>query len=267
MDVDTTTTTATPVTMTGAAANSCAQEEIKSPEGKVYTDDELDLGYLDRLDRPETTEEYKEWLDKYMYVQEMPLKRAVTKYRDDDHEPVTLSLLDDLDEKKEPKQIVTNRRFLRKCETLRIMYEDLKSESGEYPAEAIPVANVSSEVINLMITYCKWKDDNPPYFVHEYKENPPDVNSEIEEYNKTFFYSIGNKNHKGRQEWFPLLAACMYLDCQEMQGPVAEKLAHHIKGRMPDEVCLEFGEDPKNVPEEVKKAILDNNLFCEERDE
>ncbi|KAI3991950.1 hypothetical protein MKX01_012895 [Papaver californicum] len=120
--------------------------------------------------------------------------------------------------------------------TIRHMIEDDCADSG------IPLANVTSEIMGLVIQYCKKHvEENPP------QGDAPAVDEDLKKWDAEFVNKFEQKT------LFHLILAANYLDIKSLLDLTCQKIADMIKEKTPDEIRKTFNIKNDFTPEEEEE--------------
>eukprot|EP01088_Endostelium_zonatum_P001203 TRINITY_DN114_c0_g1_i1.p1 TRINITY_DN114_c0_g1~~TRINITY_DN114_c0_g1_i1.p1 ORF type:complete len:183 (+),score=54.30 TRINITY_DN114_c0_g1_i1:32-550(+) len=133
--------------------------------------------------------------------------------------------------------------------TVKHMMDDIDTSSEEVP---IPVPNVNGKILEKVIEYCKYHDENP---------DPPEEKKDerIRTAEEKDFLPWDKEYLKiDKPTLYQLILAANYLDIKPLLDVTCKSIAWMIKGKTPQEIRKEF--DIKNdfTPEEEEQVRKDN---------
>ena len=136
--------------------------------------------------------------------------------------------------------------------TIKNMLEDF---GGEIPDMAIPLHNVTSNVLKKVVEYCNHHIQNPTPKSDENKDDKR--TDDISAWDKQFC-SVDQAT------LFELILAANYLDIKPLLDLTCKTVANMIKGKTPEEIRKTFNIKNDFTPEEEEKVRKENE-WCEER--
>ncbi|GMT26974.1 hypothetical protein PFISCL1PPCAC_18271, partial [Pristionchus fissidentatus] len=153
------------------------------------------------------------------------------------------------------KTFEVERNVLRLSGTINTMLTDLNmDEEDQTVITPIPVPNVTSDILDLVLQWCEHhKDDSIPTEDEEREHH----NDPIPEWDQTFLKVTIDK-----QIIFHLILASNYLDIKGLLDVACKAIANMIKGKTVEEIRATF--DIKNdfTPEE-EEQVRKENAWCE----
>ncbi|GAM27598.1 hypothetical protein SAMD00019534_107740 [Acytostelium subglobosum LB1] len=129
------------------------------------------------------------------------------------------------------------------------MLEDIGDETN-----AIPLPNVTSENLKLIIEWCEYHLKNP---------NPEPMKDKKEIYDCQYDKDFATKLE--HVTLFELILAANYLDIKGLLDVTCKTVANHIRSKTPDEIKAFYGLTQDFTPEE-EQMLRDENEWCETRD-
>jgi S-phase kinase-associated protein 1 len=130
--------------------------------------------------------------------------------------------------------------------TISNMLEDIGADSP------VPLHNVSSNILSLVVKYCEYHVENPePPKDEESKEKTTEVSPWDKE-----FLSVD------QSVLFELILAANFLDIKPLLDATCKTVANMIKGKSPEEIRKQFNIVNDFTPEEEEK-IRKENEWCE----
>lgn len=138
------------------------------------------------------------------------------------------------------------------CKTIKNMADDFSADV------IIPLYNVETEQVKLVIEYCVHHAEHPEYEEIVYSEEQTQKNQNIVAWDVEFFDRIGPKDVPY------LLTTANYLDCKRLLKASAIYIASKIRGRRPEEIRETFGIKNDFSPEEERRVRKENGWIEDE---
>ena len=142
----------------------------------------------------------------------------------------------------------------KKSGTIRNMLEDLGMEEDADNEEAVPLPNVSTNILKKVIQWSTHHKDEPTPVDDENKEKRTD---DISSWDLDFL-----KVDQGTL--FELILAANYLDIKGLLDVTCKTVANMIKGKSPEEIRKTFNIKNDFSPAE-EEQIRKENEWCEEK--
>ena len=133
--------------------------------------------------------------------------------------------------------------------TIRTMLEDLGMDLENDSTEAVPLPNVTGNILNLVIEWAK-----------HYKEVSTKSQSEkyeITDWDKKFF-------HVDKDTMYHLILAANYLEIKDLMDVGCQMIADSIKGKSPEQLREMFNIECDFTEEELKQVQKENE-WCDEK--
>ena len=141
----------------------------------------------------------------------------------------------------------------KKSGTIRNMLEDLGVEEGEDNEEAVPLPNVSTNILKKVIQWSTHHKDEPTPVDDENNQKRTD---DISSWDLDFL-----KVDQGTL--FELILAANYLDIKGLSDVTCKTVANMIEGKSPEEIRKIFNIKNDFTPAE-EEQIRKENEWCEE---
>eukprot|EP00920_Eleutheroschizon_duboscqi_P004085 GHVT01009496.1.p1 GENE.GHVT01009496.1~~GHVT01009496.1.p1 ORF type:complete len:167 (+),score=21.85 GHVT01009496.1:1757-2257(+) len=129
------------------------------------------------------------------------------------------------------------------------MLEDSDSD------DSIPLLNVNTHILRLVIQYCERHSDSPPEEIQKPLKSA-DLSEVVSEWDHKFV-------DVERETLFELILAANYLDIKPLLDLTCAKVASLIKGKTPEDIRKEFDIINDFTPEE-EAQVREENRWCEE---
>ena len=142
----------------------------------------------------------------------------------------------------------------KKSGTIRNMLEDLGMEEDADNEEAVPLPNVSTNILKKVIQWSTHHKDEPTPVDDENSQKRTD---DISSWDLDFL-----KVDQGTL--FELILAANYLDVKDLLNAGCKTVANMIKGKSPEEIRKTFNIKNDFTPEE-EEQIRKENEWCEEK--
>lgn len=136
--------------------------------------------------------------------------------------------------------------------TIKNMVDDLGAEA-DVP---IPLPNISGEILEKVIAYCKYHFEHPTPQTED-KKGEPLRTDDIIPWDREFC-------NVDQATLFKLVLAANFLDIKPLLDLTCKTIANLIKGRTPEEIRKTFNIKNDFTPEE-EEEIRKENEWCEER--
>eukprot|EP01128_Nolandella_sp_AFSM9_P008488 TRINITY_DN5200_c0_g1_i1.p1 TRINITY_DN5200_c0_g1~~TRINITY_DN5200_c0_g1_i1.p1 ORF type:complete len:184 (+),score=69.31 TRINITY_DN5200_c0_g1_i1:53-553(+) len=134
--------------------------------------------------------------------------------------------------------------------TIKNMLEDF----GGNTDMAIPLHNVTSNILKKVIEYCTYHHEHPTTKSDDKKDQK---NEEISPWDKDFC-------NVEQGTLFEIILAANFLDVKDLLDLTCKTVANLIKGKSPEEIRKTFNIKNDFTPEEEEKVRKENE-WCEER--
>lgn len=127
--------------------------------------------------------------------------------------------------------------------------------------EPIPLPNVNSRELELVIEYCEHHQKVDPKFTNEEKA---EQTTEKDKYTTHLISKLGEEwvkkffNNLPQDKLFDLLLAANFLDIDPIIQIIAYSIAQSIKGKTPEEIKSLYNITGDFTKEEEEKALKDN---------
>lgn len=135
--------------------------------------------------------------------------------------------------------------------TINDMLEDFSAEGM-----AIPLPNVSSEVLTRVIEWCQHHNEFPTPKADDSLKKADDI--------PEWDFQFCGGDSPDQKELFELILAANYLNIKELLDITCKTVANMIKGKSPEEICKTFGVEKEFTPEEEER-IRKEYPWIEER--
>lgn len=158
------------------------------------------------------------------------------------------------------ERFVVNRNiFIPSSVTINNLVEDAGYENE------IPLPNVKSEILNLIIEYAKYHHENPVLST-EQESKPIEGQPTIKENTTTDLcgWDIDFVAKMGQENLFLVVLAANYLDMKDLLTMSCKSIANMIKGKTPEEIRATFGIENDFTPEEEEQVRKENEWLEEE---
>lgn len=132
-------------------------------------------------------------------------------------------------------------------ETVKNLIEDAGTDAP------IPLPNVTSQILGMVVTYCKYHTENPsPPKTDEERRTDDIIGWDLD------FCKVDQPT------LFALILAANYLDVKDLLDLCCKTVANMIKGKTPEEIRKTFNIRDEFTPEEEEQVKRDND-WCEEK--
>uniref|UniRef100_A0A8R1YMC4 Skp1-related protein n=1 Tax=Pristionchus pacificus TaxID=54126 RepID=A0A8R1YMC4_PRIPA len=160
--------------------------------------------------------------------------------------PITLTSSDD-------KSFSVDRLVIKHAGTIETLISTMGLEDSEEPSMPIPLPNVTSSVLQLVIEWLIQHKDDP---VKEEKEDDGERRTDdIPQWDQDFL------KDKPQSVLFDILLAANYLDIKGLMQTCCKTVANQIKGKTPEELRAHFNIKNDFTPEE-EEQIRKENACC-----
>ena len=122
--------------------------------------------------------------------------------------------------------------------------------------EEIPLPNVNSATLSLVIDYCNHHKDKPPEEIEKPLKSKNLVEHGVSAWDAKFV-------DIEQELLFELILAANYMDIKSLLDLTCAKVASMIKGKSPEEIRQTFNIVNDFTPEEESK-VREENKWCEE---
>merc|ERR1711991_898307 len=134
--------------------------------------------------------------------------------------------------------------------TIKNMMDEM--EEGEMN---IPLPNVHSRILEMVVQYCTWHQQNPDANAQEEKRDDKRTD-DIIAWDKEFC-------EVDQAVLFELILAANYLDIKPLLDLTCKTVANMIKGKTPEQIRQTFNIKDDFTPEE-EEQVRKENEWCEE---
>ena len=137
-------------------------------------------------------------------------------------------------------EFTTTINAMKKSETITNLVEDAGTDNP------VPLPNVTSNILQLVVEWCKYHTDNPEQTTTSISEWDLDYCSRMDQ-----------------ATLFEIILAANYLDIAELLDLTCKTIANIVKGKTPDQIREIFKIERDFTPEE-EEAVRKENEWCEE---
>ncbi len=149
-----------------------------------------------------------------------------------------------------------------KSSTIKNMLDDLGSDGENI---AIPLHNITSAILEKVITYCVYHHENPSDGSNKPENSPDDSNKSAADKSSADISPWDlNFTAIDQAQLFELILAANYLDIKPLLDLTCKTVANMIKGKTPEEIRKQFNIKNDFTPEEEEKVRKENE-WCEEK--
>jgi len=139
-----------------------------------------------------------------------------------------------------------------------VLIKNMIEDLGDPTSGAIPIPNVTSNVLNKVVEYCTHHRNDPlPAADDEVDTRSNKKATEIEEWDQKFM-------QVDQEMLFEIILAANYLDIKPLLDVGCKTVANMIKGKTPEEIRKTFNIQNDFTPEE-EAQIRRENEWAEDR--
>eukprot|EP00013_Stygamoeba_regulata_P021144 CAMPEP_0177656444 /NCGR_PEP_ID=MMETSP0447-20121125/15575_1 /TAXON_ID=0 /ORGANISM="Stygamoeba regulata, Strain BSH-02190019" /LENGTH=162 /DNA_ID=CAMNT_0019160573 /DNA_START=17 /DNA_END=505 /DNA_ORIENTATION=+ len=155
-------------------------------------------------------------------------------------------------------QSVDGQNFTANLEAMKLS-ETIKNLVGDISDQTtvpIPLSNVSSKILELVIKYCTHHHEHPSPSTAD-RDNDEKRTDDIDAWDAEFCQIE-------QSDLFELILAANYLDIKPLLDLTCKTVANMIKGKTPEEIRKKFNIKNDFTAEE-EEQVRKENAWCEER--